>query len=134
MVDDELEARGISSLVSRHSVSESAARIKAALEAHGMTVFCVIDQSGEAAKVGLRLRPMQLIIFGDPKTGTPLMAATPSLAIDLPLKALIWEDAGGRVLVSHDSPEYLRRRHALAQPPFQGAAVILANAVGDGSG
>ena len=128
-MNDELEGRGIISIPSRYSVAESAARIAAALQAKGITVFAVIDQSEEAEKVGLTLRPTQLIIFGDPKTGTPLMNASPSLAIDLPQKALIWEDAGGKVQVSYNSPRYLQRRHALALEPFVAVGALLSKAI-----
>jgi len=128
-MNDELEGRGIISIPSRHSVAETAARIGAALQANGITVFAVIDQSEEAEKVGLTLRPTQLIIFGDPKTGTPLMNASPSLAIDLPLKALIWEDAGGKVQVSYNSPKYLQRRHALTLEPFVAVGALLSKAI-----
>lgn len=126
---DELEASGIISIGSRHSVAETAARIIASLQSKGITVFAVIDQSREAAKVGLTLRPTQLIIFGDPKTGTALMNASPSLAIDLPLKALIWEAGGGKVQVSYNSPGYLQRRHSLAQQPFVAVGTLLSKAV-----
>lgn len=126
---DELEERGIISIMSRYSVAESAERILAALQAKEITIFAVIDQSGEAEKVGLALRPTQLIIFGDPKAGTALMSAAPSLAIDLPLKALIWEDAGGQVQVSYNSPKYLQRRHALAQEPFVAVGTLLSKAI-----
>lgn len=126
---DELEERGIRSLISRYSVAESVERIKAALLAKGLTVFAVIDQRAEAEKVGLTLRPTQLIVFGDPKAGTALMNATPSLAIDLPLKALIWEDSSGQVQVSYNSPKYLQRRHALAQAPFVAVGALLAKAI-----
>lgn len=129
IMSDELEARGIASIKSQYSVAESTARVNAALQAKGITVFTVVDQSREAEQVGLTLRPTQLIIFGDPKTGTPLMNASPSLAIDLPLKALIWEDAGGRVLVSYNSPAYLQRRHALEQAPFAAVVDLLAKAI-----
>jgi uncharacterized protein (DUF302 family) len=129
IMTDELEGRGIISLGSRYSVEESVARISAALQARGITVFAVIDQSREAETVGLTLRPTQLIIFGDPKTGTPLMNASPSLAIDLPLKALIWEDAGGKVQVSYNSSKYLQNRHALAQEPFATVGALLSKAI-----
>ena len=126
---DELEESGIISIGSRHSVPETAARIIAALQTKGITVFAVIDQSREAEKVGLALRPTRLIIFGDPKAGTALMSASPSLAIDLPLKALIWEDAGGKVQVSYNSPRYLQRRHSLAQQPFVAVGALLSKAI-----
>jgi uncharacterized protein (DUF302 family) len=129
MMNEEVEHRGIISLTSRYSVEESAARISAALQANGITVFAVIDQSEEAEKVGLTLRPTQLIIFGDPKTGTPLMNTSPSLAIDLPLKALIWEDDGGKVQLSYNSPAYLQRRHGLAQEPFVAIRALLSKAI-----
>jgi uncharacterized protein (DUF302 family) len=128
-MSDGIEASGIISIGSRHSVVETAARISAALHAKGITVFAVIDQSREAAKVGLTLRPTQLIIFGDPKAGTALMNASPSLAIDLPLKALIWEDAGGKVKVSYNSPRYLQQRHSLAQKPFVAVGALLSKAI-----
>lgn len=126
---NELEESGIISLMSRYSVAESAERIMAALRAKGVTIFAVIDQSVEAEKVGLALRPTRLIIFGDPKAGTPLMEAAPSLAIDLPLKALIWEDAGGKVRVSYNSPRYLQRRHGLAREPFVSVGALLSQAI-----
>ena len=129
MMNEELEERGIISLMSRYSVAETATRITDALQAKGITVFAVIDQRKEAEKVGLSLRQTQLIIFGDPKTGTPLMDASPSLAIDLPLKALIWEDDGGKVQVSYNSPGYLQRRHALAQEPFVTVGALLSSAI-----
>jgi uncharacterized protein (DUF302 family) len=128
-MSEELVERGIISISSQYSVAESAERISAALQAKGITIFAMIDQSLEAERVGLALRPTQLIIFGDPKAGTPLMNASPSLAIDLPLKALIWEDAGGKVQVSYNSPRYLQRRHALAQEPFVAVGAILAKAI-----
>src|SRR5208283_2789923 len=81
------------------------------LEARGLAVFGRVDHSGEAERVGLKMRPTRLIIFGSPKAGTPLMVASPTLAIDLPLKALIWEDAEGKVWLSYNSPEYLQQRH-----------------------
>ena len=128
-MNEELEERGIISLISRYSVVETTTLITAALEANGITIFAVIDQRKEAEKVGLALRPTQLIIFGDPKTGTPLMKTSPSLATDLPLKALIWEDDGGTAQVSYNSPAYLQRRHALAQEPFVTVGALLVRAI-----
>jgi uncharacterized protein (DUF302 family) len=92
-------------------VEETVRRLESALQAKNLTVFARIDHSGEAAKVGLPMRPTQLIIFGSPKAGTPLMVASPTLAIDLPLKALAWEDAEGNVWLSYNRPDYLERRH-----------------------
>jgi uncharacterized protein (DUF302 family) len=81
------------------------------LKSKGLAIFALIDHSGEAEKASLKMRPTQLLIFGNPKGGTPLMLAAPSTAIDLPLKALAWEDAGGKVWLSYNSPDYLRQRH-----------------------
>lgn len=126
---ERLEESGIKSIGSRYPVGDSVERIVAALRSEGITVFAVIDQSAEAEKVGLSLRPTRLIIFGDPKAGTPLMEDSPSLAIDLPLKALVWEGPGGGTLVSYNSPECLQRRHALERAPFVGVGALLARAV-----
>ena len=106
---------GLIHLSSPHSVAETTKRLKAALQSKGITLFCHLDHSGEAEKVGLQMHPTQLLIFGSPKGGTPLMLASPTLAIDLPLKALIWEDAGSKVWLSSNSPEYLQHRHNI--PP-----------------
>jgi uncharacterized protein (DUF302 family) len=81
------------------------------LQAQGLAIFCRIDHSGEAEKAGLKMPATQVIIFGSPKGGTPLMIASPTVAIDLPLKALIWEDEDSKVWVSYNSPEYLKQRH-----------------------
>src|SRR5450755_1442880 len=106
---------GIIDVPSRYSVPETLARLQAILKENSITVFALIDHSGEAAKAGLSMRPTQLLIFGSPKGGTPLMVAAPRLAIDLPLKALAWEDEKGQVWLSYNSPEYLRERHGF--PP-----------------
>jgi uncharacterized protein (DUF302 family) len=102
---------GMVHLRSHHSVQETLQRLESVLRAHGLSIFARIDHSGEAEKVGLRMPPTQLLIFGSPKAGTPLMVASPTLAIDLPLKALAWEDAGGTVWLSYNSPDYLTQRH-----------------------
>ena len=104
-------ASGIIDVSSRYSVPETLARLHSILKEKGLTVFALIDHSGEAEKAGLTMRPTQLLIFGSPKGGTPLMVATPSLAIDLPLKALAWQDEQGKVWLSYNSPEYLQQRH-----------------------
>ena len=88
---------GLVHLSSSYSVPETIKRLESSLLAHGVTIFCRVDHSGEAEKVGLRMPPTQLLIFGSPKGGTPLMLASPTVAIDLPLKALVWQDAGGKV-------------------------------------
>jgi uncharacterized protein (DUF302 family) len=119
---------GMIHLASRYSVSETQARLESLLKAKGLTIFCRVDHSGEAEKLGLTMNPTQLIIFGSPRAGTPLMAASPTLAIDLPLKALIWEDAAGKVWVSYNSPEYLKRRHNIADdllPNIAGIGTLL---------
>jgi uncharacterized protein (DUF302 family) len=96
---------------SRYSVPDTLARLQSILKEKGITVFALIDHSGEAEKAGLKMRPTQLLIFGSPKGGTPLMVATPRIAIDLPLKALAWQDEQGQVWLSYNSPEYLQERH-----------------------
>jgi uncharacterized protein (DUF302 family) len=95
------------------SVAETIKKLQAAFEGRGLKVFALVDHSGEAQKAGLKMRPTQLLIFGSPKAGTPLMNAVPTLAIDLPLKALVWEDADGKVWVSYNSPEYFQQRHGI---------------------
>src|SRR5580704_15257302 len=102
---------GIVHQPSHHSVDETLARLQAALQSKGVAVFALVDHSGEAAKVGMKMRPTKLLIFGNPKAGTPLMLAAPSIAIDLPLKILIWEDDQGKVWVSYNSTEYLAVSH-----------------------
>jgi uncharacterized protein (DUF302 family) len=102
---------GIVDVASRYSVPETLARLQSILKDKGIKVFALIDHSGEAEKAGLSMRPTQLLIFGSPRGGTPLMVAAPRLAIDLPLKALAWQDEQGQVWVSYNSPEYLRERH-----------------------
>jgi len=104
---------GIVSKPSPYSVAQTLDRLEAVLQAKGIVVFARIDHSGEAQKVGMSMRPTQLLIFGNPRLGTTLMNAAPSLALDLPLKALAWEDANGHVWVSFNSPAYLAQRHGL---------------------
>ena len=98
---------------SRYSAPETMDRLVAVLQSRGMTVFARIDHAAEAEKVGLKMRPSQLVIFGNPKGGTPLMVAAPSVAIDLPLKALAWEDAGGKVWLGYNAPAWLKDRHGI---------------------
>ncbi len=87
-------------------------------------MFAVVDHSGEAENAGMHMRPTKLLIFGNPKAGTPLMLASPSVAIDLPLKILVWEDADGKVWISYNSPAYLQARHGLPQELVQTIAVV----------
>jgi uncharacterized protein (DUF302 family) len=115
---------GIVNKPSKHSVEQTLEALNDILKSKGVAVFALIDHSGEAEKVGLKMRPTKLLIFGNPKAGTPLMLASPSSAIDLPLKILIWEDGQGRVWLSYNSPEYLRERHGLPQELMQNIAVI----------
>jgi uncharacterized protein (DUF302 family) len=115
---------GIVSKPSKHSVEQTVEALQNTLKSKGVAVFALIDHSGEAEKVGLKMRPTKLLIFGNPKAGTPLMLSSPSSAIDLPLKILVWEDAQGKVWVSYNSPEYLRERHGLPQELMQNIAVV----------
>ncbi|MGH9831221.1 MAG: DUF302 domain-containing protein [Blastocatellia bacterium] len=118
------KGNGIVDVPSSHSVDETVARLKGILEAKGVTLFAVVDHSGEAEKAGMKMNPTKLLIFGSPKAGTPLMLAAPSIAIDLPLKILIWEDAHGKVWVSYNSPAYLQERHNLPAELSQNIAVV----------
>jgi uncharacterized protein (DUF302 family) len=104
---------GLIHVASSHSVPETLTKLQTTIEARGLKVFALVDHSGEAEKAGLKMRPTQLLIFGSPKGGTPVMVAAPTLAIDLPLKALVWEDGDGKVWVSYNSPDYLQQRHGI---------------------
>jgi uncharacterized protein (DUF302 family) len=118
------EDNGIVNKRSNHSVDETLERLERTLQAKGVTIFAIVDHSGEAEKVGLKMRPTKLVIFGSPRAGTPVMLAAPSLAIDLPLKILIWEDREGEVRVSYDSLTYLQERHGLPMELLQNLAVV----------
>jgi len=123
---------GLIHTASRHSVPETLQRVRSTLESKGLTIFAVVDHSGEAAKVGMQMKPTQLLIFGSPKGGTPVMQAAPTVAIDLPLKALVWEDAPGKVWVTQNSAEYLQQRHNFPADLVQnlaGASALIAKAV-----
>jgi uncharacterized protein (DUF302 family) len=115
---------GIVSKPSKYSVEQTVESLTNLLKSKGVAVFALIDHSREAEKVGLKMRPTKLLIFGNPKAGTPLMLASPSSALDLPLKILIWEDGEGKVWLSYNSPEYLRERHGLPQELMQNVAII----------
>jgi uncharacterized protein (DUF302 family) len=106
---------GIHSCSSRHSVEETVHRLESLLHERGVKLFCTIDHAGEAAATGLSMPPTKVVIFGSPKAGTPLMQAAPSLALDLPLKLLIAEQADGTVLISWNDPKWLEQRHALPE-------------------
>ena len=115
---------GIVNIPSNHSVDETVERVKSILQSKGITLFVLIDHSGEAEKVGLRMPPTKLLIFGSPKGGTPLMLAAPSIAIDLPLKILVWQDGQGKVWLSYNSPEYLKERHHVPPELLPNIAVV----------
>ena len=102
---------GIVNTASPYSVDETLHHLQKLLEARGINIFALIDHSGEAAKAGMEMHPTKLLIFGSPKAGTPVMLAAPSTALDLPLKALIWEDDHGKVWISCNDPAYLEKRH-----------------------
>ena len=106
---------GLITLKSTHSVGETASRLESLLKEKGMIVFARIDHAEGAKKVGETLRPTELLIFGSPKVGTALMQCGQSIGIDLPLKALIWEDAGGQVWLTYNDPKSLAERHGIAQ-------------------
>jgi uncharacterized protein (DUF302 family) len=115
---------GLVDVRSNHSVDRTVERLKDILKAKGVSVFAMVDHSGEAEKAGLKMRPTKLLIFGSPKAGTPLMLAAPSLAIDLPLKILIREADDGKVWISYNSPNYLGKRHALPQELLQNITIV----------
>jgi uncharacterized protein (DUF302 family) len=118
---------GIRSLPSNHSVDETVARLKDILQAKGVTLFALIDHSGEAEKAGMAMPATKLLIFGNPKGGTPLMLAAPTSAIDLPLKILVAEDESGRVTVSWNDTGYLQNRHGF--PPELNANIAVVEAL-----
>ena len=119
-----MNANGVTDIASQHSVDATVEKVKNILAAKGVTLFALVDHSGEAAKVGLAMRPTKLLIFGSPKAGTPVMLAAPSIAIDLPLKILVWEDAGGKAWISYNAPDYLRERHNVPQELIPILAVV----------
>ena len=115
---------GIVHKLSNHSVDSTLDLLKTTLQNKGVTLFALIDHSGEAAKAGMQMRPTKLLIFGSPKAGTPLMLAAPSIAIDLPLKILVWEDVSGKTWVSYNAPAYLQQRHGFPPELLQNIAVV----------
>src|SRR5260370_19036418 len=127
-----LPDHGLVHLRGPYPVAETLKRLEGVLQTRHHRVFARVDHSGEAEKVGLKMRPTQLIIFGSPKSGTPLMVASPTLSIDLPLKALVWEDTDGKVWLSYNSPDYLKRRHEIPDElvkTIAGAGAVLEEAV-----
>jgi uncharacterized protein (DUF302 family) len=115
---------GILSKRSNHSVDETLEKLKRTLQAKGVTIFAVVDHSGEAEKAGMKMPLTKVVLFGNPKAGTPLMLAAPSVAIDLPLKILIAEDRDGKVWVSYNSPAYLQERHGFPPELLPNIAVV----------
>jgi uncharacterized protein (DUF302 family) len=122
MVPD--NGKGLIDIPSNHSVDETVTKLEGILQAKGITLFALVDHSGEAAKAGMKMRPTKLLIFGNPRAGTPVMLAAPSSAIDLPLKILVWEDDQGKVWITYNSPAYLQERHNLPADLLQNIAVI----------
>lgn len=128
-----LPANGIVEIPASHSVDETVEKLKAILEAKGVTLFAVVDHSGEAEKAGMKMPPTKLLIFGNPKAGTPLMLASPSIAIDLPLKILVREDEANQVWISYNDPRYLGGRHHLPDHLIANIAVVEALAMTAGA-
>src|SRR2546423_15494422 len=114
-----MQSNGLLQIASKYTVDETVKLLEGVLAEKGVQLFAVIDHSGEAEKVGLKMRPTKLLIFGNPKGGTPVMLAAPSSAIDLPLKTLIWQDAEGKVWISYNSRAYIQERHNLAPELLQ---------------
>ena len=119
-----MQGNGVLQVASKYSVDATVQRLESVLAERGIRVFALIDHSGEAEKVGMKMRPTKLVIFGNPKGGTPVMVAAPSVAIDLPLKALVAEDAADKVWVSYNSPEYLQQRHGVPEELIKNIAVV----------
>ena len=124
--------RGLIRIASPYSVPDTLKRLQTFLESKGLKIFAIVDHSGEAAKVGLQMHPTQVLLFGSPKAGTPVMLAAPSVAIDLPLKALVAEEDQGKVWITYNNPDYLAKRHSI--PPdlvknLAGAGALLQKAV-----
>jgi len=118
------QGKGIIELTSSYSVDQTIERLKGSLGSKGITLFALVDHSGEAEKAGMKMRPTKLLIFGSPKAGTPIMLATPSIAIDLPLKILVSENERHEVQISYNSPEYLQQRHGFSSELLANIAVV----------
>lgn len=106
---------GLMNLECGHSVPDTIVRLESILKEHGLRVFARIDHSAAAAEAGLKMRPTEVLLFGNPSGGTPMMIAAPTLAIDLPFKALVWEDDAGKVWLTYNAPEYLKKRHGVPE-------------------
>jgi len=105
---------GVTSQPSPHSLDETLQRLEQVIRHRGLTLFAHFDHSGEAARVGLAMQPAHVLVFGSPRAGTPLMVASPLIALDLPLKALIWQDDRGQVWVSYNQPAFLAQRYNIS--------------------
>ena len=126
---------GFVTLRSAHSVAETLDRLEAGLTQRGIAVFARIDFSADAARAGLQMRPEQLLIFGNPRAGTPLMQHLPAVGLDLPLKALAWEDEQGQTWLAYNDPQYILQRYGLGShfmAPLAAALPLLAAAAGPG--
>ncbi|MEP6546379.1 MAG: DUF302 domain-containing protein [Gammaproteobacteria bacterium] len=117
---------GLQILPTQHTVADILRRVQTLARARGLTVFAQIDFSGDAERSGLELRPMGLVILGNPKGGTPLMVAAPTVAIDLPLKILTWHDAQGQTWLAYNKPEYLQARHGFPAELIKNIATLSA--------
>ena len=128
-----LQGNGLIDLPSKRSVDETLDKLRGILASKSIALFTIVDHSGEAAKVGMKMLPTKLVIFGNPKAGTPVMIASPSSAIDLPLKILIWEDDHGKVWITYNSPAYLQQRHNVPAEVLPNISVVemLAKAVAE---
>jgi len=120
----QIRDNGVISRPSDHSVDGTVERLRQILQTKGVSLFALVDHSGEAEKVGMKMPPTKLLIFGNPKGGTPLMLAAPSSAIDLPLKMLVSEDTQGKVWISYNSPAYLQERHGVPRELLQNIQVV----------
>ena len=116
--------QGLTSIASTRSVDDTVAKIESILNEKNVKVFAIIDHSGEARQAGLEMHPTKVVIFGNPRGGTPLMQAAPTTAIDLPLKLLVWEDSEGKVWITWNTPQYLQQRHQFPKELLANIAVI----------
>jgi uncharacterized protein (DUF302 family) len=115
---------GLITILAAHSVDETVEKLKQILQTKSVTLFVIVDHSGEAAKAGLSMPNTKLLIFGNPKAGTPIMLAAPSIAIDLPMKILVAEDKDGRASISYNSPSFLAERHGLSTDLMENLSVV----------
>src|SRR5437588_1654182 len=119
-----MAADGLITLASNHGPSETMSRLEAAVKAKGMSVLARIDHAAGAAKIGTSLRPTEVLIFGNPKGGTPLMQSAQTIGLDLPLRALVWQDASGQTFLSYNDPVWLAKRHAVGRDVADRKSVV----------